>query len=272
MSEVGTSQRVTLPQNFGRKRREADIQRAALTTPDLWVRALARSTLWIAFIIGSLAVAALLVGAIVVASLDDDPAAKWRRRSSGFRNKIIKRSLFVLVILGLAAWHFLPLDPLLDNLPGFSVYSLLIQYDVPDFQRRYLFQLGSESGPRLELFISASNLFTFSVTDSHGENYPLEMNIGKDIPLHQLVGILTEVGVTPYSTILRVAVNGKEVARRTLRSRIDISGSIVDGHLGSNEKGEQHGNFLLKRLVIWQVAVSNEGVSEIDATAKKQNE
>jgi hypothetical protein len=34
MSAIGTSRRVALPQNFGRKRGEADIQRAEFTTLD----------------------------------------------------------------------------------------------------------------------------------------------------------------------------------------------------------------------------------------------
>ena len=35
--------------------------------------------------------AALVIAAIIAAMWDDDPAAKWRRKASGFRWKLIKK-------------------------------------------------------------------------------------------------------------------------------------------------------------------------------------
>jgi hypothetical protein len=44
MAAMGTSRHFAATQQFGRFRSEADIQRAALTEPDLWVRVLVEAT------------------------------------------------------------------------------------------------------------------------------------------------------------------------------------------------------------------------------------
>jgi hypothetical protein len=231
---------------------------------------LGRSTVLAIYIGCTLLTVALVVASIVAAMWEDDPAARWRRKTRGFKRKIIQRSLGALLIILVGAWYFRPLDPFRKDIPGLSIYVLLTQYDVPDYQQHYIFQFGSAAGPRYELFVSASNTYTFSVTDIHGTVHPLEMRIGSEgVPLHELVGILAEIGFTEKSTILRVAVNGEEISRTTLPLIIDMSGAPNGGNLGSNQSGEQHGNFVIKRLTVWQVALSTSNIADVDAQAKK---
>jgi hypothetical protein len=120
---------------------------------------------------------AFFVSAAFVAR-DRDPAAHWRLKASGFKGKLIRRGLLAGVLLVICGWYFFPRDPLSNQLPGFTAYAFLNLENEPDFHRKYVFTFGPNGIPRAEFYMSASREYTFSVTDTHGEKYPLETNLG----------------------------------------------------------------------------------------------
>lgn len=183
---------------------------------------LGRPILWLLFI-GGIVVTAGLLGLAAYVAIDKDPAAKWRRRASGFRGKVIRRTISAAIILGFVIWYLLPLDPLRNQLPGFTAYAVISLENPSDFHRKYVFTFGPNGIPRAEFYMSASGEYTFSVTDIHGEKYPLETNIGPDgIPQYKFIGLFNQVGLTEKTTILRITVNNREVIRRTLPFAIDL--------------------------------------------------
>jgi hypothetical protein len=184
---------------------------------------LARPILWTLFTAGPV-LSISLFGLAAFVAMDRDPAAKWRRKASRFNGKVIRRGLAAgLALLAVLTWLFWPTDPLRNQLPGFSAYAVVSLENQSMFRRQYVFSCGPKNGPRADLYMSASNQYTFSITDAHGEPYPLEINVGADgIPTKQPISIVGEVAVIGNMTILRISVNGKDTIRRTLPFPIDL--------------------------------------------------
>jgi hypothetical protein len=140
------------------------------------------------------------------------------------------------------------------KLPGFTGYAVIRLYDSPEFRRRYVFEFVSSDGARVAFYLSASSVFTFSVTDIRGESYPLEVRLGHGgIPIDKFVALFCEVGVAKNSSILRVIVNEKEVATRKLSFPLNLGkmdwkpGSLGQPLIGVN----QGGVFMLTELGIY---------------------
>lgn len=202
---------------------------------------------------------ALVIASIVAAMWEDDPAAKWRRKANGFKGKVIRRSVLpIAIVLGLA-WYFRPLDPLSNQLPGFTAYAVLNLQNVPDSHRKYVFVFGPERASHAEFYLSASGEYTFSVTDVHGEKYPLETNIGNEgVPSNKWIVLFSQVALTDKTTILRLSVNGREIIRRTLPFVINIPKDE-----NWQPAGIGGGSFLLFEIGAWPFAISNSSISKL---------
>jgi Concanavalin A-like lectin/glucanases superfamily len=238
---------------------------------------LSRPVLWLLFLSGPIATVGMFLLAAFVAT-DRDPAAHWRRKASGFKGKVIRRSLMAgAAIVGVLVWYFLPLDPLRNELPGFTAYTVLSlqnqpdRPDQPDSHRKYVYVFGPAGASHAEFYLSASGEYTFSVTDLHGEQYPLETNIGDDgIPLNKFIALFSQVALTKKSTILRLSVNGKEIIRRTLPFVINIPPKGWSPNtIGADQNGNNNGSFLLMESAAWGVAISNSSISGIWANTQK---
>ncbi|HML13824.1 MAG TPA: hypothetical protein VK456_10980 [Xanthobacteraceae bacterium] len=151
----------------------------------------------------------------------------------------------VAVVLGVI-WHFSEPD---RKFPGFAAYTVLRIFPVPDFRRQYVFDFGSQQGARASFYLSASDKFTFVITDIRGESYPLEINITK-IPVDRFIMLSCEVGIEHDYTLLRVRVNGRDVEHRRLSFPIDLGdrkwgpGTTI----GANGIGANNGAFMLVEL------------------------
>jgi hypothetical protein len=163
----------------------------------------------------------LTILAVSVARLIYDIAREIRvSRDRGSRKKWL--TIFS-IIFGISAWYLWPKDEMDQQLPGFGGYAVLRIFDTPASNRKYVFNVGSDEGAKVAFYISASDLFTLSLTDVHGESYSLESPISANkIPLHDFVALFCEVGITDDTTILRIVVNGREIQRRTLPFVINL--------------------------------------------------
>jgi hypothetical protein len=105
-----------------------------------------------------------------------------------------------------------------ENLPGFSTYTLFQPNDLNELRRKYYFSFEDPEHAKTALYLSASNVFTFSVTDVNGESYPLEIPLGSydGIPIDKFAVAVFEVGVATNYAFMRAVVNGREVAHRSL--------------------------------------------------------
>ncbi len=105
-------------------------------------------------------------------------------------------------------------------------------YDSPEFIRRHVFDAEADDNAKIAFYLSASSFFTLSVTDIRGESYTLEAKAGHDgIPIDDFIVLFCEVGVSKTSTVLRILVNDKEVARREVLVPINL-GKMNWKHMG----------------------------------------
>ena len=112
----------------------------------------------------------------------------------------------------------------IEGLPGFFGYAVVKLTDAPSTQRQYLMDTDkTQAGARASLYISASNLFTFSIADTHGESYPLEIELSKEgISLEKWIYLQCEAGISDGKTITAVSVNGQVVGSRVVNGPLDL--------------------------------------------------
>lgn len=157
-------------------------------------------------------------------------------------------------------WFYLAKE---QKLPGFTAYAVIRLYDTPESRRRYVFEFVSSEGAKVSFYLSASSVFTFAATDIQGEAYPLEVKLGDGgIPIDQFVTLFCEVGIAKNSTIMRILVNEKQVARRDLSFPLKL-GKLdwKPGTLGVPVTGiNQGGVFLLSEIGIYSITMTSKEV------------
>ena len=106
---------------------------------------------------------------------------------------------------------------------GFFASAFARLYDTPELRRKYLFDFLAPTNSRFAFYVSPSDLFIFSVWDVNGEQYTLEVPIAADtIPLSSHIFLYCELALYDRSTGLRILVNGKKVAERTLNFKLEL--------------------------------------------------
>jgi hypothetical protein len=80
-------------------------------------------------------------------------------------------SAFWLVLLTGLGWYIF--NPPEKRLLGFSVYSVIRLYDIPENRRRYVFDFTNGDGGEVSFFLSVSSHFTFLVSDKNKEIYTI---------------------------------------------------------------------------------------------------
>jgi hypothetical protein len=171
-----------------------------------------------------------------------------RKASLGTKLRIAINALAAAILSACILFIYVPRD---ERLPGFTGYAVIRLYDTPESRRRYVFEFVSSDGAKASFYLSASSLFTFSITDVRGESYPLEIKVGTGgLPIDQFVALFCEVGVDKDSTTLRVLANEREIARRDLGFPINLGKmDWKAGALGAPANGiNQGGIFLLSEL------------------------
>lgn len=178
-------------------------------------------------------------------------SAKWRVGTYGALG---------IVMVGVILFVYFPRD---KAIPGFTGYSVIKLYDTPESRRRYVFELVSSDGAKVSFYLSASSVFTLAATDLRGESYPLEVRVGGDgIPIDQFVALFCEIGISENSTMMRVLVNEKEVARRDLAFALDLGkmdwkpGALGAPVIGTN----QGGVFLLGEFGVYPFTMTSSQV------------
>jgi hypothetical protein len=146
------------------------------------------------------------------------------------------------------------------NLLGFSALMTIRMDDLTKLSRKYVFEFATPEGSRAAFYLSASDRFTFSVTDLHHEMYPIEVVIGPDgIPLNQFVILWFEAASTSNASFLRVFVNDKIVAVRDLDFPIDLgSRNWMAGTIGADITGQSNGAFAMTGITLFTQTIPAE--------------
>ncbi|MBG0803880.1 hypothetical protein IYW40_20660 [Methylocystis sp. H4A] len=110
-----------------------------------------------------------------------------------------------------------------ENLPGLSLHTVL-RLPAPSGSSRFpIMDWKTNRNAVAAFYISASNRFTFAVTDTYGETYSLELPLGTDgIPINRRFYLMAEIGISGRSTEIRIGVDGKVLAERTLPFSVDL--------------------------------------------------
>jgi len=154
-----------------------------------------------------------------------------------------------------------------QSLPGFSSQFTIRIQDVNVTRRKYIFEFGTPEGARAAFYLSASDRFTFLVTDIRGEQYPIEVAMGeKGVPLNKWIMLSAEVGAASDSTFLRILVPGQEVGHRT------IPGALILGNrdwrlgaIGGDLGGKNNASFELAGGGIFTTTQTDENIGKLVA-------
>ena len=144
--------------------------------------------------------------------------------------------------------------------PGFSAIAFVRLDNSPGEQNRYVFDRATSDGAGAAFYrLSASSLFIFSIRNTHGEFYNLEIPVGdKGIPTERYVFLYCEAGVGKDLTVARVMIDGKEIRRRVLNFPMDFGRQDwkpVKGEVDG--KGSKQAPFEIGMLSIGQETLSD---------------
>jgi hypothetical protein len=199
--------------------------------------------------------------------------------------------LFILLVVGLFVFLHFKKSPLDDraasevsklysneeSVPGYSIHSVINIHDVTEAGRKYIFDFESAEGAKIIFYISASDRFTFAVTDLHGESYPLEVAFGGGIPINEFIFLTCEVGIKGNLSFLRIFKNGNEVIRRDFAFPIDLGSrkflpfsfgnpGIVPQKIepyGKNPGGISYGSFDINQIAAFTTTITNSGMENL---------
>jgi hypothetical protein len=149
------------------------------------------------------------------------------------------------------------------NLPGVQVSGFLRLYDTPEVRRRYIFQISNPEGGKAEFFLSASDIFIFSVTDIHGETYALDVPYGTSgIPIDRYVFLYCDAGIDRKSMTIRLFIDGKQVQTRTFDLPVELGSNKWHITIGADNNGQNNGPF---KMAFFGVGHATETESQIKA-------
>jgi hypothetical protein len=153
-----------------------------------------------------------------------------------------------------------------EKLPGFAMYAVVTIKDVAELRKRYVFDLGTPEKARAGFYLSASDRFTFLITDVRGETYPLEVLLGGNgVPLWVPIMLVCQLGVSNNSSRLSVRVSGKDVAKRDLAFPIDVgSRQWKDVTIGADAAGKNTGAFTISEIVVYAATFNGRELAALE--------
>ena len=137
--------------------------------------------------------------------------------------------------------------------PGVAAHFIVRLKEGQEKRRRYLFDYYKEDGASLAMYLSASDVFTISVTDVNGEIYTLETSVGRrGMPIAQWMYVAAEVAQLPKYTKLSLDLNGAQVSERLLPIVLNLGDDVWGKHgaLGADRNGQNNGKFDLGEFIL----------------------
>jgi hypothetical protein len=193
----------------------------------------------------------------------------YRPNGSAFLLAGMALGIALIVGCGVAFFASTTVDIPDEKLPGIAVAAVLDIQDVTALRRKYVFEYTTPEHASTAFYLSASDIFTFTLTDIHGESYPLEVPLGKNgIPFSQFIHLICEAGSGSNYSFLSVSVDGKEIKRRDLPARIDLGSRQWKFTLGADQNGKNYGAFLLAEIGVWPVTFTREQSEQLAQNAR----
>jgi len=148
---------------------------------------------------------------------------------------------------------------------GFSAELMLEIRNVPELRRQYIFQHVTPETAKADFYFSADDHFVFSISDVRGETYSLEIPTGiLGIPIYRQFFLVCEAGTLENQTILRVLVDGREVAERTFAFRVDLgSRNWSKATMGANIDGKQNSAFTVLSWGFGHVTMTDKQIDDM---------
>ena len=139
-----------------------------------------------------------------------------------------------------------------QSMPGFAIHFVARIGDTNRGRRRYLMDYTKPSAPGACIYLSSTERFVFTVTDSSGEPYSIETPTGPlGFPIAHVAYFGIEAGTNLRTTEMRALLNGKVVTQRTIPFAIDFgSMNLQGGIVGANRDGKDKASFQLYESVI----------------------
>jgi hypothetical protein len=163
-------------------------------------------------------------------------------------------------------WHYSPihfLEQKEKGLPGFTAFAFVRLDNTPAAKNRYVFDQVTSDGAGAAFYqLASSSLFIFSIKDTHGAFYNLEIPVGdKGVPVDRYVFLYCDAGIGKGSTVARVMIDGIEVRRRVLDFPMDLGKQDwKQVAVGTDSRGQNDAPFKIGVFGVGQEAFSNSDI------------
>lgn len=165
-----------------------------------------------------------------------------------------------------------PIDlPNRSSMPGLSLESMVAIRRTGLERRQYLYDSGVADGERISEYISQGEIFTFSMTDAHGEQHSVVVPLGSaGIPYDEWNFLICELGIGVDSSFMRVVVNGKELAYSNFPERLPIKlHPEAKTYVGNSIKKNEGASFMIGFLAIYSSTLTSTEIKQNETVLKK---
>ncbi len=148
-----------------------------------------------------------------------------------------------------------------SRLPGISTFLEISVSNVTELRRKVFFEYKDPEGSGAKFYLSASDIFTFSITDMRGEAVLIEVPMGDDgISMGKFNFLVLSAGTASNYSFIGVFVNGRKVAERVLEFPLWLGSRRWGGRLGGSLSGESGGDFSFFGTAIWSTSLTEEEI------------
>jgi hypothetical protein len=157
-----------------------------------------------------------------------------------------------------------------EKLPGIAVAAVLRIEDVTALRRKYIFAFDTPEKARATFYLNSNDVFILNVIDTRGEPYALEIPLGAEgIPFGRFISLICEEGSGSNYSFLRVSLNGKEVRRRDIPTRIDLDSRQWKAvGLAADEDGNNGGALKINEIGAWPVTFTVNETTQLSKNAR----
>ena len=190
---------------------------------------------------------------------------KWMIRSGGsIASGALLLALYISVIR--PTWRD-------ERLPGFSFVTAIQIQDARKYSDKYVFQYADKEGAIVSLYLSASDVFHFSIKDIRGETKNIDIPSGQEgIPLFQWISLLLEAGTASNYSVMRVSVNGRIVREERFSFHLELgSRDWISGSIGALPDGSSGASFMTTEFGTPSSTLDHQAALKLDKDIRDSN-
>lgn len=157
----------------------------------------------------------------------------------------------------------------LPSIPGYTAHLVLKLHYFPSSDRRWVIEARDQAANSMLSYFAPNESFTLAVRDRYGDEHSLPIPFTrKGIPFAQMIHLSLSVGSDFKRTVLRVRVNGRTIAQRTIPLSLGLLeppwGLLMGDRMttGIPITGSQGAGFDLYEFAAWEQFLGSDDEEE----------